>query len=118
MSKQNFEIPNVITECGDYREELYIAKDLILKSKKFIVPSPIRHEMLETIHEGHQYVERCKKKAERNICWPRIMARIDDMVPKCSVRLERRNTNVRGPLRPHSNPDGKQLGHTCFLFNL
>lgn len=60
--------------------------------------------MLERIHTGHMGIEKCLKRARDVLFWPKISAEIVDMVSKCIVCLEHRNSNPKEPLKPHEIP--------------
>ena len=47
------QVPPNAQEFWNYRDELTVAQGLIVKGQKIVVPSSLRGEMLEKLHEGH-----------------------------------------------------------------
>ena len=55
-----FQCPSVM---WDVRDELSEVKGIILKGERILVPSFIRKEMLERIHQGHMGIGKSKRQA-------------------------------------------------------
>ncbi|XP_014667284.1 PREDICTED: uncharacterized protein K02A2.6-like [Priapulus caudatus] len=96
--------PSVV-EFWNIRDELTILDGIIMKGHKIYIPSELRTRFLENIHAGHMGVEKCLSRARDIVFWPRITAEITDMVLRCEVCLERRNSNVKEPLTCHKVPE-------------
>lgn len=65
----------------------------------------MKNEILELIHQGHQWVEKCKKLARGFIFWPSMSSDIDRMAENCeacncfAIRM-----NWKEPLLSHETP--------------
>ena len=88
-------IPPELMPYFQFRSELLIAEGIMLKSDKIVIPSSLRKEMKEQIHQGHLGIEKCKAIARQVMYWPNINADILDMVSNCSICIEiNATTNV------------------------
>ena len=69
-----------------------------------IVPSTIRKEMKQRIHEGHLGLEKCKCRARETLFWPGMNAELTEMIQRCSTCQEQRKYQQKEPLMPHTPP--------------
>ena len=65
--------------------ELTANQGLLLYGRCIVVPSTLRTETLQKIHDGHQGIVRCRLRARSSVWWPGIMTHIKDLVEKCSI---------------------------------
>ena len=42
------------------------------------IPSPLRVEMLEKLHQGHQGITKCRGHARQSIWWPGLSKQLED----------------------------------------
>ena len=78
--------------------------DIIFKSGRIVVPTMMRREMLEKIHQGHMGMEKFKRRARDVLYWPGMNSQIKDMVTKCNICLEYRKENTKEPMIPFRIP--------------
>ena len=52
------------------RRELTTAHGILLKSTRVVVPSAMRLQVLDKIHEGHQGIVKCRERAKTSVWWP------------------------------------------------
>ena len=64
---------------------LTICDGLLLYNNRIVVPSAMRQEALNKIHEGHQGAERCRWRTKSSVWWPGITAQIKQMVENCKT---------------------------------
>ena len=60
------------------RGELYVVQNILLKASRIVIPSSMRHEILDKIHEGHLGVTKCRERVKNS----RIQ---DQLVQQCRV---------------------------------
>ena len=113
-----FAIPADVKSFYSLRSEITVANDLLFKSDRIIVPSSMRKEIKQQIHEGHLGQERCKSRACQVVYWPGINAEISDMVSKCSTCLEHCSLQQNESLLPHEIPRNpwEKVGTDLFEF--
>ena len=79
------------------RDEITLARGLVLKSGLIIVPTSMRKEMKKLIHQGHQGIKKCRLRARTALYWPGISSEIEDLVSSCTTCLEhqmKRSTKI------------------------
>ena len=81
-------VPSELRPYYSLRSEITVVNGLLFKNDRIIVPTSMRKEMKERIHEGHLGQEKCKARARQVVFWPGMSAEIIEMVAKCSTCLE------------------------------
>ncbi|CAC5393077.1 unnamed protein product [Mytilus coruscus] len=99
------EVPKEVFEYWNFRDELSNVNGIILKGEKIIIPTSMRKNMLNKLHEGHLGIEKTRKLARDSIFWPGINAQITDFISKCSVCLESRRSNTKEPMAESETPE-------------
>jgi hypothetical protein len=46
----------------DFSDELAVVNGMLLRGTRLVVPKSMRPQILETIHEGHLGIEKCKRR--------------------------------------------------------
>ena len=62
------------------RENLCIADSLILLGDCLVIPASRQTKVLQSIHEGHLGIEKCKSRAKMCVYWPNINDSIEQLV--------------------------------------
>ena len=70
-----------------------------------IIPASERANTLEKLHQAHLGIELTLRRARDVIFWPGMSKQITEMVSKCSLCLEYRNSQCNEPMLPHETPD-------------
>ena len=65
------------------RGEITLVRGLLLKASRVIIPSCMRIEILDRLHEGHQGITKCRSDAKMSLWWPGLSRQIEDMVQGC-----------------------------------
>ena len=113
------QVPKTIQKYWTFREELTFSDGLLFKNSKLVVPTKMREEMLEKIHEAHMGIVKCKERARDILFWPGMAKQIEEVVQKCAVCNKHKNNNPREPLVPHQVPSRawSKVGIDLFHFN-
>jgi hypothetical protein len=77
---------------------------VLVKGSKILIPSALRKEMLEKIHEGHMGIEKCQSRAREVMYWPNMGQDIENKVNCCSICQKHRYRQPREPLIQHEIP--------------
>lgn len=106
---------SVMKNCMPY----YKVKDELLKSNCIVIPSSMRHEILNLIHEGHLGIQRCQSLAKDIVFWPNINNDIKNIVTDCETCMRHRLSQPKEPLQPHEiHPiPWYKVGTDLFEFN-
>ena len=71
----------------DVRDELSELNGIILRGERIVIPTFIRKDMLERIHQGHMGIEKFRRRARDVLYWPRMSSEIQDKISRRSVCL-------------------------------
>ncbi|XP_021340087.1 uncharacterized protein K02A2.6-like [Mizuhopecten yessoensis] len=102
-----FENPAINIATRPYwqiREELTVCQGLLMRGTRLIIPTTLRAELLQKIHEGHQGIVKCRERARNSIWWPGINREIENLVTNCTVCIKYRSDHAE-PLRPTEFPE-------------
>ena len=91
-------------EFWNYRDELSVAHGLIVKGQKIVVPSSLRGEMVEKLHEGYLGINKTIARAREVLFWPGMTVDLTEKIKNCPVCLENRPSQQPEPLRSHEIP--------------
>ena len=96
--------PASIQVYWNVRDELSEVEGVILKNDRILVPSSMRKEMLQRIHQGHMGIEKSKRRARDVLYWPGMNSQISDMISRCTTCLEHQRQNTKEPMIPSRLP--------------
>ena len=68
-----------------YRGEITLLHNLLMKDSRVIIPSALRLEVLDKIHTGHQGIQKCRKRAKDGVWWPGLSKQLEDLVRECTT---------------------------------
>ena len=80
-----FRLNDALKPYWSARGELTTAHGILLKSTRVVVPSAIKLQVLDKIHEGHQGIVKCRERAKTSVWWPGLSREVQDMVENCKV---------------------------------
>ena len=69
-SNHKHEVPQNIAIYWDIRHDLSEAEGLIFKDHHLVIPTAMRRDMLNLIHESHLGIEKYKSRARAILFWP------------------------------------------------
>ena len=64
------QIPEEVRPYWNFRDELSEADGVLLKGERLIIPSCLRHDILQRIHMGHMGITKCTQRAREVVFWP------------------------------------------------
>ena len=99
-----YKIPDSLKSYWNFRGELSVVGNLILKSTRILIPSLMRLEVLDRIHQVHQGIVKCRARAKQSVWWPGLSREIQDMVQGCRICLQHK-VNTPEPLIPSIFPE-------------
>ena len=97
-------VPDALKPYWQVKEEISIIHGLLLKVDRIVIPTSIRLEILDRIHEGHQGATKCPKRARQAVWSPGLSRQVDDLVEQCRKCTELR-ANPKEPMIPSAVPD-------------
>ncbi|XP_041461547.1 uncharacterized protein K02A2.6-like [Lytechinus variegatus] len=79
------DVPVVVREYYNYRDEITVQNGVLYKGMKVIVPSAMRALMLNRVHSSHLGVDACVRRARDVLFWPGMQAEVKEKVTQCST---------------------------------
>ena len=76
-------VPDAVKSYWRERGELTVVQSLIMKGTRILIPSCMRLNILDKIHEGHLGITKCRERAKQSVWWPSLSTQIQDMVQHC-----------------------------------
>ena len=67
------------------RKNITINNGILLHGSRIVVPSSLRSETLQRIHQGHQGIVRCRSRMKMSVWWPGASKEISNKVGNCSA---------------------------------
>ena len=100
------ECPANLRKFWNFREDLSVENNLILKGHRLLIPSNLRtqNEILQIIHQGHLGAEKCNLKAKDCVFWPGISKDVNEMTANCPTCMQFSQRQPKEPLHPPSVP--------------
>ena len=75
---------------------LTVIRGLVVKDDYIVLPSEVRMEILDKIHQG---ISKCRERVKRSFWWPRLSCQIKDLVHTSRKCIEHR-VNRKEPMIP------------------
>ena len=100
-----------------HHASLSITDGLLVFASRIVIPSSMRREILDRIHDGHQGITKCLKGACLGVWWPSITSDIRRIVTMCSHCAEKRPTQRSEPLMTMPLPQGPSIRVGIDLFH-
>ena len=97
-------IPDAVRPYWRERGELTVVQNLILKGTRILIPSRLRLDVLDKIHQGHLGITKCRERAKQSVWWPGLSSQVQDMVQRCRT-CAMYLMNRPEPLLPTSFPE-------------
>lgn len=117
--EQRSSVHDEVKPYWNVRDELYVSEGLLLKNERLVVPTSMRHMMLNQVHRAHLGAEKCIARAKDVFYWPGMAAQIKDMCEQCSVCAEYRPKQMKEPMVLTQLPERpwQKLGSDLFQFD-
>ena len=69
-------------------KDLYVLDGVLFCGEQIVVPHALRPDMLTRIHEGHQGIVKCKRRARQSLYWPGITNDVAEMCKSCNLCMK------------------------------
>ena len=102
----------------NFRQELSLFDDLILKGNCIVIPYSLRREMKNLLHNGHIGIVKMKTLARDSVYWPGMSSELEELVQNCNACQEFQNLQKDEPLLFHDIPDTPWVKVATDLFTL
>ena len=111
-------LPSSLSPYWSSRGEISHVQGLLLKGPCLIIPSSMRLEILDRIHDGHQGIVKCRRRPKDSVWWPGLGKQLEEMATKCRKCIEHWKPNSE-PMIPSAVParPWQVLGTDLFSLN-
>ena len=75
--------PKCIRPFFPYRDELTVYNGLVLKGHRVVIPTALRNQLLNVIHESHLGIFKTLDRARTSIFWPGITHAVTVLLSQC-----------------------------------
>ena len=99
-----FDLHDAIRPYWAVRGELSTVHGVLLRASRTMVPSTMRRQVLDKVHEGHQGIVKSRKCAVTSVWWPSLSRENQDMVENCKICAKHRQRKAE-PLIPTPFPE-------------
>ncbi|GFS01193.1 Pol polyprotein [Elysia marginata] len=89
----------------DMRDSIVLDEGLLLKGERVVVPSALRKEMKEILHNAHLGHDSMMRRARNTVFWPGINNELRQMAASCDACQRSKPKNQKEPL--HQHDEGK-----------
>ena len=76
VSPERHSVPGVIKPYWSERGELTLIKGLMSKGSRLLIPSSMRMDVLDKLHQGHLGITKCRERAKQSMLWSGISTQI------------------------------------------
>ena len=89
-------------ECSKYwthRHSISVQNNLLIKDSKIIIPSKLREDILNRVHDGHLGISKFRARARESVYWPGLSSEIENLDSKCHKCIQHQKY-FKEPLLP------------------
>ena len=80
---EKWRLNSALLPYWQYRGELTAPDHLLMYGSRLLIPSSLRLDVLDKLHEGHQGITKCRRRARQSVWWPGLNKEVEDMVKNC-----------------------------------
>lgn len=85
------------------RRELTVIDGLLFLGKHLVIPQALQEETMQSLHQGHQGIQRCQLRVVSSVWWPGISKDLESFVKQCLV-CTKRSVPHKEPMIPSELP--------------
>ena len=98
-------VPRITRNYWDFRDELSINNDLLMKGEWVVILTFCRDSIMEDLHWSHAGINKAMSLARRCMYWPGMEVDVTDYIKRCLTCIDSSNLPVE-TLHPHEVPSG------------
>ena len=100
------------------RNQLSVSDGLLMYQDRIVVPTSLRSEMVDRIHQGHQGITKCLERIKTSVWWPEITRYVKRMVGACEHSQTVKPSQLKEPLltTPFPSRPWEKLGIDLCLY--
>ena len=63
--------------------ELSVAKGLLLRGHRIVIPLKMQADIIEKLHAGHLGINKCRRRAQQSVWWPGLGKALKERISNC-----------------------------------
>ena len=100
------------------RSKLTMCGNIIMHGSRVYVPVSLREVYLKRCHEGHQGVEKCRRRARQLFWWPTVSSDIECYVKECETCIKQGRIKHQPAMeQPLPKRPWDEIGADLFVFD-
>ncbi|KAK7093532.1 hypothetical protein V1264_007265 [Littorina saxatilis] len=99
------DLPKNLRQYWSLKDELTVEDDIVLKGDRVMIPESMKQYILQTIHSGHQGIEKCRMRAKTCVYWHGLSHDIETFVKTCKTCLKHQKSQPHEELLQHEIPE-------------
>ena len=108
-------VSDMTHQCWPHKAAISIQQGVPMYEARLIIPSSLRLDILDRIHEGHQGISKCRERTNQSVWWPGLSRQIGHLVHQCRICCKNK-PNVVESLICSDIPDNPWLTIAADLF--
>ena len=88
------------------QDSLSVVGELLCYGSRIVVPETMKEDVLDKIHHGHIGLNKCRRRAQDSVFWPRLNDDLKMKIAACKFCQEQRPRQRSEPLIPTEMPSG------------
>jgi len=107
-----------IQDYFPFRDELTLQNGLIFKGERLVIPTSLRHSILEKLHSSHIGIQGCLRRAREVLYWPGMNKAIEEYIAQCDICNSYQPKQTKEPMISHEIPSRPWQKVAIDLFQL
>ena len=103
--EERSELPVPLQAYFPFREEISLQNGLLFKGERIIVPEGMQNQVADQLHQAHQGIQSCLRRAREVVYWPGMAEQISELVGKCSTCQTFQAAQAKEPMISHPIPN-------------
>lgn len=109
------QLHGIINQYWPFHSEITVVDGILLYGCRIIIPSSLRLEILDRLHEGHQGISKCRSRSQHSVWWPGLSRQISELIANCRTCCQY-DKNHPEPLLPSQFPESPWIKVATDLF--
>ncbi|XP_044166476.1 uncharacterized protein K02A2.6-like [Acropora millepora] len=93
MVRLDSKVSKLAQSILEFKRRNFLGPRTSSQRRLIILPSSIRLEILDRIHDGHHGIVKCSRRTKESVWWPGSGKQLEEMVTNCHKCIERRKPN-------------------------
>ena len=98
-------VPRIARNYWDFKDELSIDNNLLMKGEGVIIPTSCRDSIMEDLHKSHEGINKAMSLARTCVYWPGMEDDVTNYIKRCLMCIDSSNLPVENCTLMRSHQD-------------